>query len=634
MFGYNRRMRVVVLLVLVCLSPGAAVTNAQYAPPIQFPREAGTRELPQPGAAGPWDQDLLVHRVAADGRVERLATFPRGGVATLTRMRDGRLIAAHQYFPENDAANFDKVAVRFSEDEGRTWTPPQVIQLAGLPEGMRFPFDPTLVLLNDGRLRLYFTSLRGRRFEEDVPAIFSAVSADGIHYAFEPGVRFGIPGRPVIDCAVALHQGVFHLYSPDNGVQGPPGGPRDRQLPGSGPQPGVGYHATSRDGLNFTRAEDVQIVGGRRWLGNALSDGHTLTFVGTGGPPAPGGPLTGEPGGGMWFAGSTDGQAWKLLDAARIPGADPGAVKTKDGGWIVISTGPPRPGTPSAQRARAGARPTGVPGAPPAGLPDANGPWNHRVLLATSKDGLEWKVGGEVLAEQASVPELFMGPEGLPIVLFVDASGKTEPGALGAMMRQKDGSWVRRVTNLRGADPNVVRLKENSYRAYTKERDGSIQVFSSTDGLGWRHLGEAFRDERYRNATDSGVFETPAGWVMLISLGPSLLRCTSQDGLRFVAGEIMDLGGSVSDTVAAPGGWRTYFHVNANPRTGGKMVIRSAFTADRRTWRIEDGDRVVAPESGPARLGVADPAPLRLADGTWLMALKSFIAQPRPERAR
>ena len=135
-FGYNRGMRVVVLLFLACLCPSAAVTcpgladerprqgitgaslnqpagqnrlernpepggPAQYAPSIQFPLEAGTRELPQPGAAGLWDQDLLVHRVAADGRVERLATFPRGGVAALTRMKDGRLVAAHQYFPEN-----------------------------------------------------------------------------------------------------------------------------------------------------------------------------------------------------------------------------------------------------------------------------------------------------------------------------------------------------------------------------------------------------------------------------------------------------------------------------------------------------------------------------------------------------
>jgi hypothetical protein len=107
--------------------------------------------------------------------------------------------------------------------------------------------------------------------------------------------------------------------------------------------------------------------------------------------------------------------------------------------------------------------------------------------------------------------------------------------------------------------------------------------------------------------------------------GPRLLRCSSQDGLKFQAGEMIDIGGSVSDTVAVKGGWRAFFHVNANPRTGGKMVIRSAFTADGRTWRVEAGDRVKAPDAGPARLGVADPAPLRLANGTWLMALKSFI---------
>jgi hypothetical protein len=261
--------------------------------------------------------------------------------------------------------------------------------------------------------------------------------------------------------------------------------------------------------------------------------------------------------------------------------------------------------------------------------PQGDGPWNHRVLLATSKDGLDWKVTNQILAEQASVPELFLGPEGLPLLLFVDASGKTNPGDLGAMVRQKDGSWVRRATNLRGADPNVIRLKDGSYRAYTKERDGGIKVFSSTNGLDWRNVGTAFRDDRYPNATDPDVLETPGGWVMLVSLGPQLLRCTSKDGLRFVAGEIMDLGGSVSDTVAIEGGWRTFFHVNARSGMGGKMVIRSAFTADGRTWKVEDGDRVRPPDTGPARLGVADPAPLQREDGTWIMVLKSFLAPPQ-----
>jgi DNA-binding beta-propeller fold protein YncE len=179
-----------------------------------------------------------------------------------------------------------------------------------------------------------------------------------------------------------------------------------------------------------------------------------------------------------------------------------------------------------------------------------------------------------------------------------------------------------------------VRLRENTYRAYTKERDGSIQVFSSANGLDWEWVGEAFRDERYRHATDSDVFQTPDGWVMLISLGPTLLRCTSRDGLKFTTdGTILELGGSVSDTVPVPGGWRTFFHVNADPRTGGKMVIRSAFTADGRSWRVEEGDRLRAPDDGPARLGVADPSPLQLPDGTWLMAVKSFIEPSRPGTA-
>ena len=56
------------------------------------------------------------------------------------------------------------------------------------------------------------------------------------------------------------------------------------------------------------------------------------------------------------------------------------------------------------------------------------------------------------------------------------------------------------------------------------------------------------------------------------------------------------------------------------------MRIRSAFTADGRTWRVEDGDRVIPPPSGPAALGVADPAPVQLPTGDWLMAVKSFIA--------
>lgn len=284
---------------------------------------AAAEVRPERNRPGPWNNDVLVYRVTGEGVVERLATFPRAGVPTLARMKDGRLIAAHQHFPAEAEADFDKVAVHFSSDDGRTWTPPEVIRLEGLPGGMRFPFDPTLVPLRDGRMRLYFTSLKGRRFDEDRPAIYSAISTNGLAYVFEPGVRFGIEGRPVIDCAVALHNGVFHLFAPDNGARIDPG--VARPAPGNG----IGYHATSKDGLSFTRQPDVRIEGERRWLGNAQSDGKAIRFFGTG------------PGG--WSATSTDGESWTVDDKfPSVPGADPGAAKLKDGGWLLVVTGPPR----------------------------------------------------------------------------------------------------------------------------------------------------------------------------------------------------------------------------------------------------------------------------------------------------
>lgn len=582
--------------------------------------------LPAPGTAGPWDQDVLVFLVDADGTVKTTATFDRAGVPTIARMPDGRIIAAHQHFPANDSDSFDKVAVRFSPDDGHTWTDPQVVHLAGLPEGMRFPFDPTLVVLPDGKIRLYFTSLHGKQLEEDVPAIYSAISTNGVDYTFEPGIRFAISGRPVIDCAVVLHRGLFHLYSPDNGTQNDPAKNQKGAQPGFSPNTGTGYHATSPDGLNFTRIEDVRIDAIRNWLGNAQSDGRVITFWGTSRNNTPPTGATGQQTGGVWRASSSDGNVWTLLDSPRVPGADPGAVASLTGGWIVAATGPPRPGTLSEQGPRVEQTPP-VPGQPPSsGTPvSGDGPWNHRVLLAVSTDGLSWTVTDELVIEQASVPELVLGPDGHPVLLFVDASGVPEAGSLGAMARQPDGSWIRRRTNLRGADPNVVKLKEGNYRAYTKEKDGSIVVFASSNALDWQVLGEAFRDSRYPQATDPDVFETPSGWVMLASLGPHLLRCTSIDGLKFVAAGVIDLGGSVSDTVAAADGWRTFFHVNADAKTGGRMVIRSAFTADGLRWQIEQGIRVSAPADGPAQRGVADPAPVLLEDGTWLMAVKSFI---------
>jgi hypothetical protein len=283
---------------------------------------------------GPWDHDVHLHRATPGGDSRQATAFERAGVSTLARMPDGRLIAAFQHFPQDDNRNFDRVAVRFSADEGNTWSPAEPIVVEGMEPGLARPFDPTLVPLPDGRIRLYFTSNRSPDFRRSAPAIYSAISGDGVRYAFEPGVRFAVEGRLVIDCAVALHAGVFHLIVPDNGTAEDMHQGQQRREP---PRGGTGYHAVSRDGLEFTRVADVVAPGGRRWLGNMQSDGGRLLFFGTG-P-------------GSWPLASADGESWRADSMqVRVPGADPGAVRLRDGQWLLSVTSPPRAGTPSARR--------------------------------------------------------------------------------------------------------------------------------------------------------------------------------------------------------------------------------------------------------------------------------------------
>lgn len=320
-----------------CAPQTPTPTATIIAPALPAPSTQRPGPTPDRSKPGPWDNDVLVIRIGTEGRQERLATFERAGVPTAARLPDGRLIAAYQAFPADDERNFDRVAVRFSSDEGRTWTAPTPIVVEGMEAGLARPFDPTLVPLPDGRVRLYFTSNRNADNARSVPAIYSAISLDAIHYTFESGVRFAVEGRVAIDCAVALHAGVFHLIVPDNGTLDDLAAADARSAP---PRGGTGYHAISRDGLTFERLTDIALSGNDRWLGNLVSDGGRLVFFGTG--PGP------------WPVASADGVTWARGAAgAQIAGADPGAVKLKDGSWLVIATGPsvrrapgPQPPTP------------------------------------------------------------------------------------------------------------------------------------------------------------------------------------------------------------------------------------------------------------------------------------------------
>jgi len=254
------------------------------------------------------------------------------------------------------------------------------------------------------------------------------------------------------------------------------------------------------------------------------------------------------------------------------------------------------------------------------------GPQNHRILSATSSDGLKWSSTNQIIAEPGSVPDAVVGPDGRVRVYFCNPRRR----GITVGIEGPDGTWEFRQTNLHGADPNVLVLPSGRYRCFLKRgvRPSSIGVADSTNGVNFGEVRTAFSAPRYPNVTDSDAFQTEDGWVMYISLGPRLLLTKSSNGLTFHAVRVLDLGGSVSDTIAVNGGYRMYFH--RNPGTAGfkRLSIWSAFSKDGREWTVEDGPRLTASADGPDRLGVGDPAVIRLPDGTYRMFYKSFINEP------
>lgn len=114
---------------------------------------------------------------------------------------------------------------------------------------------------------------------------------------------------------------------------------------------GVPAIARMKDGVSFTRVADVQIVGDRRWRGNSQTDGKVITLLrhgeaGGGRVPCP--RTAARPPGRVWVEVSNDGREFRLVQTSPIPVADPGALPLREGGWMVVGTGPPVRGRPNA----------------------------------------------------------------------------------------------------------------------------------------------------------------------------------------------------------------------------------------------------------------------------------------------
>ena len=263
----------------------------------------------------PWENPLVIAS-SSDGITFNNSTVfqDSSGVPSAISWKGDTLICVFQWFRlPNPSSSWDKVAVKFSYDNGISWTEPTPIVINGLPTQYQRPFDPTLVkFLNSDSLRLYYSSSDGMPMGglDSTVNTYSAVSADGINYTFEPNPRVDVLNLKVIDPAVIYFNNSWHYTSPYGA-----------------PQDGAN-HYVSPDGLNFSAAPVIPSDNAHNWTGNLMVENNTeLRFYGSGTL--------------IWYNSTAHGGTWNGYINTNIQGGDPTVVKLSDSSYIMIYVGAP-----------------------------------------------------------------------------------------------------------------------------------------------------------------------------------------------------------------------------------------------------------------------------------------------------
>ena len=260
-------------------------------------------------------------------------------------------------------------------------------------------------------------------------------------------------------------------------------------------------------------------------------------------------------------------------------------------------------------------------GSPPEGAPPGeDGPWNHRVMSATSSNGLDWVKDNIIIADQASVPDAVVDLEGNFRLYYVDWYN----GHIISTALSQDGqNWIYKKVTIEGegegtqdehsptpVDPDIVLLPDGRFRLYYMN-GGKIYSAVSDHGINFK------KEEgvRYKGATDEmwmdpDVVKMGEVWRMFIwrmtAGSVEAISTVSDDGLTFTK-EIGTLPpGIISSTIPLEGGYRMYY-VN-----GG---IHSAISSEGADWEKE----------GLRLDNAADPTVIELQDGTYKMFYKTWI---------
>jgi hypothetical protein len=262
----------------------------------------------------PWERPLLITNSTDGQNFGPSATFQdSSGVPSMIKWKGDTLVAVFQWFRQPmQSITWDKVAVKFSYDNGLNWTQPVPIVVNGIPPAYQRPFDPAIAAINSDSLRIFFSSSDGYPVNggDSIIDSYSAVSMDGVNYTFEPNARYDNPGKKVIDPSAIIFNGQWQYLAPIGA-----------------PQEGA-YHCTSSDGIAFTRQVDFISDAQHNWTGNfMINDSNELRFYGCGQS--------------VWYSSTTDGFNWTQYLSTNINGGDPATIKLGLNSYVMVYTGQP-----------------------------------------------------------------------------------------------------------------------------------------------------------------------------------------------------------------------------------------------------------------------------------------------------
>lgn len=292
-------------------------------------------------------------------------------------------------------------------------------------------------------------------------------------------------------------------------------------------------------------------------------------------------------------------------------------------------------------------QPAGLPAAPdltsdfepPFGpAPDApsESPGAFRLLAARSSDGLHFERMGQIITDQANVPDLIVDEQGWVYLYYTGGQVGNRHNATALAISADGGeTWVFKYVEFSGfpggppVDPDIVRLPDGRLRMYVTTGTGgriAIAYADSEDGIHFTYGGEAFGLDD-ANVLDSTTFFVDNTWQMFTLDGPrpEQWRATSVDGATFTPqGKTLFTAGGANyigaNGVPVDGGYRMYGFFIPN------RDFRSFFSTDGVAWVAEEGVRLAFdPASGLEGSYIKDPAVARLADGSYLMVYVTRI---------